>query len=354
MAGMGRFGAGVYTQEPSVVSSRVGGQARTQSALSGVDYYSTDVTQFLSRWPSDGPFRGMYEAWGARNILLNLPLIIPDVFLDEPWTRQLLIFKSELEPYLYSLAHETAINGDPLIAPVLYAFPDDKAARSRSTEFMMGPYLMIAAETGGPGGVSMDSETVSVYIPKGRWHDYFAGETFVQEHGSEKKRPGKVSGYQSPPVLLKEGAIVPSRKAGTDSLEALTVRVFPGPGHSSFTLYEDDGETEAWTRGALMTTLLELDGGVVRDEADEPPVSFTVRARDGSLPGTPDRRRFILEFLGVGNPGTATLDGNLYDRTATADELDLKEAGWTSRGTGTLIFKTPPLDLSEDHTVVIR
>ncbi|MDR1039371.1 MAG: hypothetical protein LBR80_04250, partial [Deltaproteobacteria bacterium] len=65
------------------------------------------------------------------------------------------------------------------------------------------------------------------------------------------------------------------------------------------------------------------------------------------------RRRFILEFLGIGNPGTALLDGEVYDRTASLDDLELKDSGWTSRGTGTLVFKTPPLDLSEDHTLVI-
>jgi alpha-glucosidase (family GH31 glycosyl hydrolase) len=352
MGGMSRFGAGLYTQDPSLMSSRVEGQARTQSALSGIDYYTTDVTQYLGTWPADGPFRGLYESWGARNMLLNLPLLLPDVFLGEPWARQLIEFKASLEPYLYSLAHESARTGDPLAAPLLYRFQADPGTRSRSQEFMLGPWILVGAETGSLG--SRDTETATVYVPEGRWYNYFAGETVTQQKGSERKLPGKVSGYQMPPVLLREGAIVPSLRPGHDAAETLSVKLFPGRDPSRFVFYEDDGISDAWTRGQLMTTRLELETD--RDERREGrhAYRFTVKAREGQVAGAPARRRFILEFLGIGNPGTALLDGDLADRTSTMDELDLKDSGWTSRGTGSLVFKTEPLDLSEDHTVVIE
>ncbi|MDR1041344.1 MAG: DUF5110 domain-containing protein, partial [Deltaproteobacteria bacterium] len=324
MGGMGRHGAGVYTQEPSLGSSRVGGQARSQSALSGIDYYTTDVTQYLARWAADGPFRTMYEGWGARNILLNLPLLLPDAFIDEPWARQLVEFKSSLEPYLYSLAHQIAESGDPLAAPLLYSFQDDPGARSRSLEFMLGPWMLIGAGSGG-GGVA-DLETARVYVPAGRWYDFFANEVIIQETGSEIRRPGKVSGYLMPPVLLREGAVVPSRRAGRPEGEELSVKIFPGPPTSSFTLYEDDGQTEAWRRGELMTTALELQTAAPEDSDGQPTYRFTVRARKGQAPGASPRRRFILEFLGIGNPGTALLDGEVYDRTASLDDLELKDS----------------------------
>ncbi|MDR1314812.1 MAG: DUF5110 domain-containing protein, partial [Deltaproteobacteria bacterium] len=354
MAGMGRHGAGVYTQDPAVGSARVDGQARSQSALSGIDYYTTDVTQYLPSWKPDGPFRGLYEAWGARNILLNLPLLLPDVFIDEPWAKQLVEFKSTLEPYLYSLAHDSSRTGDPLVAPLLYGFQSDVGARSRATEFMLGPWMLVGGGTGG-GGLSMDMETVAVYVPEGRWYDYFAGETLAAEKSGEQRRPGKFSGYLIPPVLLREGAIVPTRRPGHSESDELQVKVFPGPDRSSFTMYEDDGQTDAWaSRGEVMTTEFELQALPPKDSSGSPEIRFTVKAREGRSADAAPSRRFVVEFLGIGNPGTATLDGLVYDRTASLEELELMDAGWTSRGTGTLVFKTPPLALSLDHTVVVN
>jgi alpha-glucosidase len=351
MGGMGRFGAGLYTQDPSLMSPRVEGQARTQSSLSGVDYYTTDVARFVTTWASDGPFRILYEAWGARNILLNLPLLLPDVFLDEPWARQLLEFKAGLEPYLYSLAHESSRTGDPLVSPLLYLFQSDPGARGRDQEFMLGPWILVGTGIGGMG--NLDLETVTVYVPEGRWYDYFAGETLARETGGEIRRSGKVSGYLMPPVLLREGAIVPSSEAGQDAADTLAVKLFPGREPSRFVLYEDDGVSDAWTRGQLATTRLELATEESGDRDDYREIVFTARAREGSAPGVRPRRRFVLEFLGIGNPGTARLDGQILTRTATRDELEIMDSGWTSRGTGVLVFKTPPLDLSQDHTVVI-
>jgi alpha-glucosidase (family GH31 glycosyl hydrolase) len=352
MAGMGRFGGGLYTQDPSIVNFRVEGQARTQSALSGVDYYTTDVTQYLATWPTDGPFRNMYEAWAARNALLNLPLLVPDRLLDEPWLKQLLDFKGILEPYLYSIAHDGARNGDPVVTPLVYGFQSDTGARARTSEFLLGPYILVGTAIG-RGGESL--ETMTVYVPGGRWYDYFNGEVIVQENGSEIRRPGKVSGYLMPSVLLREGAVVPAARPGRDSSSELAVKLFPhSAGGSAFTFYEDDGETQAFLGGALMSTVMEL-ATVPSGSSDRAPgVSFTVRAREGSIPGSLPRRRFILEFLGTGNHGTALLDGQFIERAASQGDLELMDSGWYSRGTGIIIFKTPELDLDKDHTVAVN
>jgi alpha-glucosidase len=351
MGGMGRHGAGVYAADPSLIAPASPGQARSQSALSGIDYYTTDVTQYLARWSPSGPWRSMYESWGARNILLNLPLLLPDVLIDEPWAKQLIEFKSELEPYHYSLAHLSTRLGDPLTAPLLYAFQGDPGTRVRATEFMMGPWILVGAGSGAPGD---DPETARVYVPAGRWFDYFAGEVLDQAEGSEISRPGKVSGYLMPPILLREGAIVPTRIPSRPDTEELGVKIFPGPAETTFTLYEDDGQSEAWIyRQEVMTTDLEL--RTLPGAEGRPEFHFTVKARKGHAAGAVPKRRFVLEFMGIGNPGTATLDGWPYDRSNRLELLEQQEgAAWAFRGTGNLVFRTSVLDLTKDHTVVIH
>ncbi|MDR1081655.1 MAG: hypothetical protein LBQ79_12045 [Deltaproteobacteria bacterium] len=388
MGGMGRHGAGLYTQDPSWLTPVAGGQARSQSSLSGVDYYTTDATPYLAKSSPDGPFRSLYELWGARNILLNLPLIIPDVLIDEPWVKQLVEFKSSLEPYVYSLAHETASGGEPIAAPLVYAFQDDIGTRARSSEFMLGRWILIGAGLGGLNREGMNLETAHVYVPEGRWYDYFAREVVTQkEYGEllrevteelarntdgppdqaviaarieetrEIPRPGKVNGSLMPPVLLREGAIVPSRRPGRPESEELSVKIFPGRDPSTFTLYEDDGVSDpTGFSQRVMTTAFELSSVPNPDPAGNPVIRFTIRARKGHMPDSDrnPKRRFILEFVGIDNHGNLTLDGEDDNRLDNPDQLELAETGWTSRGTGTLTFKTKVLDLTQDHTFVVR
>ncbi|MDR2351548.1 MAG: hypothetical protein LBF22_00015 [Deltaproteobacteria bacterium] len=343
LGGMSRFGAGLHSLEPNVFFPPVTGQARAHIALSGVDYNSFDITTMLKEWPLDR-FRLLYEAWGARSVLMNLPFVIPDIFLGEPWVQLNLTLKAILEPYYYSLAHQASLTGDPLVAPLMYYFQEDPVARDRSSEFMLGPHLLIGA------GIMQGVETLKVYLPKGRWHEFLTGDLFTMEEGGEVTFPAKQEGIHFPPILFREGSIIPTYKEPNEPDSPISINIFPGDSPTSFNWVEDNGINMRYLLGEKVVTTLDLVPSANADGL----VTFTIRARVGFLPDTPSTRSFILNFVGLGNVKVAKLDGEFQDRVSLPQDLGTVVSGWYSQGIGPLIFKTPNLDLSKDHVITIE
>ena len=92
----------------------------------------------------------------------------------------------------------------------------------------------------------------SVFIPDGVWINAFTGEKVVGP-----KTITAVGGTSVMPVFIREGAAIPvseviSPMTGADWGE-LSVNIY-GLSESSFTLYEDDGETEGYLDGAYRKT----------------------------------------------------------------------------------------------------
>jgi alpha-glucosidase len=341
LGGMARFAAGLYTIEPNLFFPDGAGQARAHVNLSGVDYYSTDVTPLLKNWPLER-YTQLYEAWLSKNAFLNLPLLIPREMLSYPWARQNLKIKAQLEPYYYSLARWSSQTGNPMTSPLLYYFQDDLRARSRAFETMVGPSLLVAA------GVNPGEELLTFYLPKGRWFDILGYDLVDQQEGGMISLPCKLDGFHVPPLLLKEGAILPTWDKPEDAKRAIQIKAFPGQEPSSFEWYEDNGTNHNYSTGESLKTLILLNPATQSEK-----LTLTIKAREGNLPGSPTERPFILEILGVGTVGTITLDGNSYPRVALIPELEEHESAWVSSGKGTLIFKTPSLDLSQDHVLTV-
>ncbi|MDF2714185.1 MAG: xylS, partial [Paenibacillus sp.] len=71
-----------------------------------------------------------------------------------------------LLPYLYSAAHTAALTGMPIARAMPLSFPDDEQCRTLCDQYMLGDHLLV--------GVFTDR----VYLPKGRWIDYWTGERY--------------------------------------------------------------------------------------------------------------------------------------------------------------------------------
>jgi alpha-glucosidase len=341
LVGLSRFGAGIYTLEPNIFYPLGAGQARAHLTLSGIDYYSTDITPMLTDWPLD-KFNQIYEAWLSKNIFVNLPFLMPRAMLDQPWAWPNLKLKAQLQPYYYSLAHQAHQNGEPIVSPLLYHFQEDAPSRERAFETMVGPFLLVAA------GVNPGDELLSFHLPQGRWYDLHGRDVIEQDKSGQTILPCKLNGFHVPPMLLKAGSIIPTWNDPESEDRRLLIKAFPTDEPTSFTLYEDNGLNINYQRGEFLKTVFELSPKQSLNS-----YTLTIKAREGELPGSVTSRNFYIEFVGLGNIGSALLDGDLYNRVANENELDEIEAGWFSIGTGRLFFKTPLLDLSKDHVIQI-
>ncbi|MDR2404853.1 MAG: hypothetical protein LBE27_00600 [Deltaproteobacteria bacterium] len=347
LGGMSRFGTGLFTVDPNLGFARVAAQARAHLNLSGIDFYTTDVTPLLNFLTLEQA-ESLYEAWFSRNALLNLPLMVPDSFTTMPWAKQVLYQKAKLEPYYYSLAHHVAHGGDPISSPLLYYFQEDNAARNSAFETMLGPYMMIVA------GISPGAERVEFYLPAGRWYSLFDEELIVAESGLTMNLPAKQEGLHLSPILLKAGAIIPTWNRPEDPNTLPAVILFPDETETNFLWYEDDPNTKLLmnaeeddqvTITTLTLTPLPREQGLLQ---------LSIKSDQETLPKGHSTRAYILEFVGIGNVRTATLDGELYDRVTSISELNNHESGWTSTGNGKLVFKTPPVSLNSEHILIIR
>lgn len=176
--------------------------------------------------------------------------------------RKAIELKYSLLPYIYTCAYEAYETGMPLMRAMFLEFPDDRECRRTDMQFMFGESLLVAPV------VEKGARTREVYLPKGRWYDWYDGT--IYEGGHYVTVPAQLD---KTPVLVKEGGMVPTGPVVQNTEQAdgssLLIRCYPKEGEkTSYTLYEDDGESLAYQRGENARTTFSclLESGVYHIE----------------------------------------------------------------------------------------
>ena len=132
-----------------------------------------------------------------------------------------------------------------------------------------------------PGATRRD-----VYPPRGGWYDFWTG---VRQEGG--RRIDAPAPYESLPVYVRAGAILPFgpelQYTGEKPADPLTVWVYTGA-DAAFEVYEDDGVSYAYEKGAF---------SVIPLRWDEARGALTIGARTGSFPGMPAAREIRVVFV---------------------------------------------------------
>jgi alpha-glucosidase (family GH31 glycosyl hydrolase) len=81
------------------------------------------------------------------------------------------LLREKFFPYLWKLAQDVPKTGEPILRPIWYNFPDDRAADGVMDEFMLGTGVLIAPVIE-KGAIERD-----IYLPPGKWQDYMTGKT---------------------------------------------------------------------------------------------------------------------------------------------------------------------------------
>jgi len=97
----------------------------------------------------------------------------------------------------------------------------------------------------------------NVYLPHGRWYDFWTGEKV--EGGREISR--KVD-LETMPLYVRAGSILPLgpiKQYAEESVDQpLSISIYPGD-NASFLLYDDDGASFNYRKGAWMGLQLDWD-----------------------------------------------------------------------------------------------
>ncbi|WP_203349444.1 TIM-barrel domain-containing protein [Streptomyces sp. S-9] len=135
--------------------------------------------------------------------------------------------RRRLLPYFVTLAHLARRTGAPMVRPVWWAAPEERALRDCEDAFLLGDALLVAPVLEA-GAVRRE-----VRLPRGRWYDTATGRAY--------EGPAKVlvdAPLERIPVFARAGAVVPV--CGEDGGTELEVWA-PAPGRGGGGLVVPDG-----------------------------------------------------------------------------------------------------------------
>ena len=240
--------------------------------------------ELYARWVQLGEFSPIMRLHSTKDPFMG----------KEPWTvgfaaQQAAINalreRHALIPYLYSANDQTHRNGRALIEPMYYAYPDEDAAYQVPNQFFFGDALMVCPITQ-PADRLTGLASVKVWLPAGRWTDWYDGRIYDGGRFLTVYR-----GIEHLPVFARAGAIVPlsddDRTNDCGNPAEMTLRIFRGTGR--FELYEDDGETMAYTDGAWARTVL-------RQREAGRDLGVWIESAEGDLGVLPESRSYTLVF----------------------------------------------------------
>lgn len=177
----------------------------------------------------------MLNAWSSG----TKPWSFPDA---ENAVRKAIEMRMRILPYLYTAFARYRLDGTPPIRAMALFGNVAAPLALADDQFLLGDDLLVAPLFAG-------QKERKVLLPEGVWHDFETGEAF----------PGGGEITVSPPldtipILAREGAVIPlmpalshaPRAGETVALEVLHFGRQPG----RFALYDDDGTTFAYERGA--------------------------------------------------------------------------------------------------------
>ncbi len=193
---------------------------------------------------------------------------------QEPWAfgepyedacRKAIEVRYRLMPYLYTLFHEAATTGAPIMRPLYYRYRQDEQAHDVESEFLLGDSLLSAPiyEQGAIGR--------RVYLPEGTWFDYWDGTEYPGMGWSDIAAP-----LERWPLFVRGNSVIPSgplmQYTGQRATDPLTFTCYMAEdGLASYTLYEDDGSTLAYQNGTSAQTSINcrVSGDLTEVEIEE-------------------------------------------------------------------------------------
>jgi len=301
--GMQRFGAGCWSGDINrtfpTLEAQIG--LGLNMGLSGVPYWGTDTGGFYPSTPADGELFARWFQFAAFTPIFrahgwtwreHLPWAYgPEI---EAICRKYLELRYRLMPYTYTLPYAAHRAGLPLMRPLVLDYPDDANSWECASEYFWGDAILVAPVT------RAGAERWPVYLPKGVWYDFWTGEAYQGGRGVSVAAP-----LDRLPLFIRAGAILPMgplvQHLSGYRPEQLTLLVYPEQ-RSTFTLYEDDGETNAYRHGHFATTTIEC----LKSDAE---VVCRIGAPEGDTTLVPAGRSYQLQVRASTRP-RAVKDGS--------------------------------------------
>ncbi len=202
-----------------------------------------------------------------------------------------------LVPYIYTAARQAYDTGVSICRPLYYEWPEENLAYSVEDEYLFGNDILCS-----PVSTPTESDDASerkTWLPEGLWYDMCRGRMLAGGHTITDRYA-----LSEIPCFIRMGSIIPCNPVlqhlKTEPA-SLVLWVIPGAdGEGS--LYEDQGDSEAYKEGAYAMTRFS------QKHSAEGTV-LTIFARTGSYEGMPEQRAWQAVFFSIGEPSSVCIDG---------------------------------------------
>ena len=192
--------------------------------------------------------------------------------------------------YVYAAERGALERGVGLVRPLMVEFPDDPQSADVRNQWMFGDWLLaapvlrhytdVAVQSNGRTiYVPVQPTDQTIYLPPGKWIDYFRGE--VLDGGRTIHYAINPGVWTDIPLFIRQGAILLSqavtRSLGEARPAQVEVDAFPSSTETIATFYDDDGTTYAYEDGVYLKQRI-----AAQAEADA--LSLTIAGKEGSYP----------------------------------------------------------------------
>ena len=321
---------------PTVIGSGLSAQNAATGDVDGI-FGGSDSTYVRDlQWKCFTPVFMVMSGWAKKD---KQPYIY-----GEPYTsinRKYLELKMRLTPYMYTYCAQAHETGVPTTRAMVLEFPDDVVTHGKQTQyqFMNGEWFLVAPV------YKSEAKRDSIYLPKGTWYDYWNGKAYTGNTW--------LNNYPAPlnklPVFVKAGAIIPmypkmeyDRQRKADSL---TLDIYPYK-QSSFNMYEDDGITRDYRKGAFAKTLIEVNA------ANN--VQVNIHAAIGNYDGKYLQRVYLVNIHQAKAPKAIALNGQPVRMYASMNDFNKARTGSyynPDDKAGTVYIKTAYLKTDKDQVI---
>ncbi|HWB64561.1 MAG TPA: TIM-barrel domain-containing protein [Chitinophagales bacterium] len=255
--------------------------------------------ELYTRWVQWGAFSPIFRTHATADPTIERRIWkYPEPNFDA--MRKAMQLRYSLVPYIYSYARFAYDSGISLIRPMYYEYPELDKAYHLEQQYFFGADMIVA-----PIHESMkgkNSISVKVWLPEGNWYDFRnnqlvqGGKTIAQNYALNEI-----------PVFVKAGSIIPTQTPKlrlTGSVpDTLILTVYPAQ-QASFSLYEDDGSTEAYRNNVFSKTNFAF-------ENHENEMLFKIMPDSKEFTGQPQQRSFEIKIVDSKPVKSVSLNGQV-------------------------------------------